>query len=116
MIFVQHHRNFPIARAEHDFDVQAYQRAQALLGTGDAAHGFDHELLRDLHGMVHDLEQDFVLALKVVIEPAFAEFERGGDVVHGGRVISALLKQPGGGAQNFLPGIDHSLACHRVSW
>ena len=78
--------------------------------------GFEHALLRDLHGMVHDLEQDFVLALKVVVEPAFAELERGGDVVHRGCVISALLKQPGGGAQNFLPGIDHSLASHRVTW
>jgi hypothetical protein len=53
--------------------------------------------------MIHDLEQDFVLALKVVIEPALAEFERGGDVVHRCGVVSALLEQAGGGAQDFLP-------------
>ena len=80
------------------------------------ADGSDYALLRDLHGMVHDLEQDFVLALKVVIEAALAELERGGDVVHGSRVVAALLKQAGGRTQNFLPGIDHRLASHRVPW
>jgi hypothetical protein len=66
--------------------------------------------------MIHDLEQDFVLALKVVVESAFAEFERGGNVVHRGRVVSALLKKASGGAQNFLTGINQSVACHRVTW
>ena len=78
--------------------------------------GREHALLRDLHGVVHDLEQDFVFALKVVVEAAFAEFERGGDVVHRSRVVAALLEQAGGGAQNFLPGIDDSFAGHRGTW
>ena len=30
--------------------------------------------------------------------------------------VAALLKQAGGGAQNFLPGVNQSLAGHRVPW
>ena len=69
----------------------------------------EHAFLGDLHGVVHDLEKDFVFALKVMVEAALAELERGGDVVHGSGVVSALLKQARGGAQDFLPGINRSL-------
>jgi hypothetical protein len=116
MVFVQHHGNLAIARAEHDLDVQPDEGAQALFGIGDATHRIQDAFLGDLHGVVHDLEQDFVFALKVVIEAAFAELERGGDVVHGSGIVAPLLEQAGGGAQDFLPGIEHGLAGHRVTW
>ena len=116
MVLVQHDSDFAVARAENDFNVQPDQRAQALLGSHDAAHGTDDQFLGDLHGMVHDLEQDFVLALEMMVEATLAEFEGGGDVVHGSGVVSALLKQASGGAQDFLPGINRSFAWHRVPW
>ncbi len=92
MVFVQHHGNFPVPRAEHDLNVQPNQGAQALFRIGDAANRIEHTLLGDLHGVVHDLVQDFVFTLKVMIEAAFAQLERGGNVVHGGSVVTALLK------------------------
>ena len=96
--------------------MQADQGAQALLWIGDAAHGIEDALLGDLHGMVHDLVQDFVFALEVVVEAALAELERGGHIVHGSGVVAALLEQAGGSAQDFLPGVEHGLAGHRVTW
>ncbi len=116
MVLVQHDGDLAIVGAEHNFDMQADQRAQPLFGIGNAAHRSQHAILGDLHGVVHDLEQDFVFALKVMVEAALAELERRRDVVHRSGVVAALLKQAGGRAQNFLPGIDQSLASHRVSW
>ena len=102
MVLMQHHRNLAVAWAEHNFNMQANQRSQALFRVRDALHWIEHPLLRDLHGMVHDLVQDFVFALEVVVEASLAQFERGGHIVHRGRVVSALLKQACGGAQNLV--------------
>ena len=66
--------------------------------------------------MVHDLEENLILALEVVIETALTELERRRDIVHRRGIVTALLEQPRCGAQNFLPGINQSLASHRVSW
>ena len=73
MVLVQHHCNFAIARAEHDLNMQPDQRPQPLLGIGDASDRSEHALLGQIHGMIHDLEEDFVFTLKVVIQPALAE-------------------------------------------
>jgi len=116
MILVEHHGDFAITGAEHNFNMKPYQSFQPFDRIGDAAHGTEHALLRDLHGVIHDLEEDLVFALEVVIETAFAELESSGDVVHGGGVIAALLEEASGGAEDFLAGIDESLAGHRVSW
>src|SRR5450755_1154439 len=97
MILMQHHSDLAIARAEDDFEMQANQSAQAFLGADDAAHWRDYALLGQFHGVIHDLEQDFVFALKVVVQSALAQLERGGDVVHGSRVVPALLEQTSGG-------------------
>jgi hypothetical protein len=76
----------------------------------------------------HDVEQDFVLRLKVVIEAALGEFEGGGDIVHGSGIVSLLLKESGGGAQDFPAGFleesltrflgrsDGSFAKHHQRW
>jgi hypothetical protein len=40
----------------------------------------------------------------VMIKAALRELERGGDIVHGSGVVSALLKKASGGAQDFLAG------------
>jgi hypothetical protein len=66
--------------------------------------------------MVHDLEQDFVFTLKVVVEAALAQLERRGHIVHRRRIVSALLKEARGCTQDLLPGIDYGFASHRVSW
>ena len=71
-------------------------------GAVDAAHHVDDPFLGDLHGVRHDVIQDFVLRLEVVIEAALGKLERGGHIVHGSGIVSALLKQASGGAQNFL--------------
>ena len=92
MVFVQHDSDLAIARAEHDLDVKSNESAQTLLGIGDATDGIEHALVCDLHGMVHDFEQDLVLALKVVVEAAFAQLESGSDIVHGSGVVAALLE------------------------
>ncbi len=70
--------------------------------------------------MRHDVKQDFVFRLEVVIEAALGELERGGHIVHGSRIVSLLLKKARGGTQDFLtwflPGflamIDSSFAKH----
>ena len=116
MVLVQHHCNLTVARAEHDFDVQSDQCPQSVAGIGDSTHWLEHALLGDLHGMVHDLEQDFVFTLEVVVEASLAQLECGGDIVHRRGVVPALLKQPCGGAQNFLPGVDDGVAGHRLTW
>src|SRR5271166_6488671 len=116
MVLMQHDGDFAIPRAEHDLDVQADQGPQPLYGVEDAAYGGEHAILCDLHGMVHDLEQNLVLALEMMVKSALAELECGRDVVHRCGVISALLEEAGSGSQDFLPGINQSLASHRVSW
>jgi len=45
-------------------------------GVGDAAHWIKHALLRDLHGVIHDLEKNFVFALEVVVKAASQIGER----------------------------------------
>jgi hypothetical protein len=37
-----------------------------------------------------------------MIETAFGKLERGGDIVHRGGIVSLLLKEASGGAQDFL--------------
>ena len=82
-------------------------------GSAMPAHGIENAVLGDLHGMVHDLVEDFVFALEVMVEATFAELQRRGDIVHGSGIVAALLEQASGGAQDFLPGIEHGLAGHR---
>jgi hypothetical protein len=36
MVFVEHHRDLAVARAEHDFNVQPDEGAQPLFGIGNA--------------------------------------------------------------------------------
>src|SRR5262249_31436510 len=62
----------------------------------------------------HQVEEDFVFALKMMIEPAFAELERGGYVIHRSGVVSLLLKQARGGAQDFLARIGDGFTGHRM--
>ncbi len=112
MVFVQHDRDLAVSDAEHHFDVPPDQAAQALLGIGNGAHGVDHPFLGDIHGVFHEVEEDFVLALEVVIEAAFAELEGSGNIVHGGSIVPLLLKQAGGSAQNLLARVGRGFAGH----
>ena len=102
---MQHHRDFSVARAHDDFDVQANERAQPLFRVSHGAHRIDHPLFGDIHRLAHDVKQDLVLALEMVVKPALAQLERSGDVVHRSRIVATLLEQARGGVQNFLPGI-----------
>jgi Putative adhesin len=43
----------------------------------------------------------------------FSRRLRGGHIIHGSRVVAALLKKPRRRAQNVLPGIERRLASHR---
>jgi hypothetical protein len=117
MVLVQHDRNLAVFWTEHKLDVQPDQGAQTFFsyvsagyvsagsvkaGSVDATHHIDDPFLGDVHGVRHDVEQDLVFRLKVVIEAAFGELEGGGDVVHGSGIVSLLLKEARGGAQDFL--------------
>src|SRR5579864_4492308 len=113
MVLVQHDRDFAISGTEHNFDVQADQGSQPLFRISNAAYWSEDTFLSDLHGVVHDLEQDFIFTLEMMVQAALAELESRGDVVHRGGVVAALLEQAGGGAQNLLPGIYRSFARHR---
>jgi hypothetical protein len=74
--------------------------------------------------MRHDVEQDFVFRLEVVIEAALGKLEGGGNIVHGSGIVSLLLKEPGGGSQDFLAGFrtefrttfNGSFAEHHQRW
>lgn len=112
MVLVEHDRDFAIARADDNFDVEADQRAQALLGVFDLAHGGDYAVARDVHGVAEDVKEDVIFALEVMVEPALAELEGCGDIVHGGGVVSTLFEEAGGGVQDFLPGIVQVRAGH----
>src|SRR5260370_38353299 len=103
MVFVKHDGDLAITRTENNLDVQPDQGAKTLFHMGNAAHGIDHPLLRDIHGVVHDLEQYLVLALKVMLHAALPELERGRYVVHVVGVIYALLKSAGSGTQSCGP-------------
>src|SRR6202167_968912 len=130
MILVQHDRNFTVFRTEHDLNVKPDQRAQALfrhvnagyinLGSVDAPHHIDHLFLGDVHGVRHDVKQNLVFRLKVMIEATLGELERGGDIVHRSGVIALLLKEARSGAQDFLarllPRFDGSFPKHHTRW
>jgi len=112
MILVQHHRDFAVFGTEHNLNVQPDQRAQAFFrhvsaGSVDAPcvnapHHVDDPIFRDLHGVRHDVKQNFVFRLEVVIKAALGKLERGGHIVHGRGIVSALLKKARSRAQNFL--------------
>jgi hypothetical protein len=113
MILVQHDRDFPITLAQHDFDMQSDKHAQALFRVRDAAHWVDHALLGDVHGVIHQIEKDFILALEMMVETAFAQLQRGRNVVHRGRVVAALLEKACCGMQDVLARVGGGFASHR---
>jgi hypothetical protein len=96
--------------------VKTDQGPEPFLRIGNIPYRSQNALLGKIHGVIHDFEQDFVFALKMVIQATLAEFQGSRDVVHGSGVISPLLKQAGGRAQYLLPGIDHSFTGHRDTW
>jgi hypothetical protein len=96
--------------------MQPDQRPQPFFGAFDASCDVDHTLFGNVHGVRHDVVEDLVLRLEVVVEAALRELERGGDVVHGGGVVALLLEQAGGSAQNFLAGFNGSFAEHHLRW
>jgi hypothetical protein len=134
MILVQHDGNLTVFGTEHHLNVQPDQSAQAFLsyvnasyvnaGWVNTAHHIDDPLLGDRHGVRHDVEQDFIFGLKVVIEAALGEFERRRHIIHGSGIVSPLLKETGGGTQDFLarleprflPTFDGSFAKHHQRW
>lgn len=85
--------------------MQANQRAQALLRIGHRFGRIEHPRFGDVHGVVHQAEQNFVFALKMVIEAALAQLERSGNVVHRGGVVALQLKQARCRPKDFLPWI-----------
>ena len=62
--------------------------------------------------MVHQVEEDLFFALKVVVETALAELQRGGHIVHGRGIVSLLLKQAGRGAKDFLAWVEGRFSGH----
>src|SRR5260370_33489972 len=101
MVFVKHDGDLAITRAEDNLDVQPDQGAKTLFHMGNAAPAIDHPLLRDIHGVAHDLNQYLGLALKATVQAALAELERGRCFVHGGGAIAARLKKAGTRATSF---------------
>jgi len=114
MVFVEHDRDLPVADTQDHVEVPPDQHAETFFRIGDATHRVDHLFFGDVHGVAHDVEEDLVFALKMVVEATLAQLESGGDVVHGSRVVTALLKKAGGGPQDFLTGVDQGLADHEV--
>src|SRR5437588_1294248 len=112
MIFMENYGDLPVARSQDQLDVQANQRSQTLLGIRQGAHRRQHPRLRDFHGVIHDVEENLVLAAKMMVEPAFAELERRGNIVHGSGVVPLLAEEAGGGTQDFLAGVGNSFARH----
>src|ERR1700736_1153209 len=92
--------------------MQSNHGPQPLLRITDSTGDLNHALLGDIHGLVHQVEQNLVLALKVVIEAALTEFQRGGNVIHRCAVVSLLLKQAGSSPQYVLPRISSGVAGH----
>ncbi len=115
MVFVQHDGDLAIARTQYDLDMQPDQRPKTFLRIRDTAHRIYNALLREVHGVVHDLEENFVFALKVVVEATLTEFESPGYIIHGGGVVTALLKKARRRPQDFLTGIHQCFSGHRVS-
>ena len=113
MILVQHDSDFAIARAQDYFDMKTDECAEPFFGIRNATSAIDDAFLGNVHRMGHDVKEDFVLALKMVIQPAFRKFEGRSDVVHRGGVITLLLKKTSSGVQDFLAGINGGVAGHR---
>ncbi len=87
--------------------------AEPFFGIRNATCAIDDPFLGNVHRMGHDVKEDFVFALKMVIQPAFRKFEGRGDVVHRGGVVTLLLKKASSGVQDFLAGINGGVAGHR---
>src|SRR5207253_11404842 len=69
-------------------------------------------LLGDVHSVIHQIEKDFILALKMMVEPALAQLQRGRNVVHGGRVVAALLEKASCRVQDILARVGGGFASH----
>jgi hypothetical protein len=105
MILVQHNGDFAVLRLQHGTDVEPNTGTETLFGVGEGEHGLLHLIFGDLHGVLHDVEEDLVFALKVVIESALAELEGGGEIIHGSGIVAALAKQLGGSVENVVTGV-----------
>src|SRR5258708_923828 len=114
MVLVQHDRDLAVAFAQHHSNVSADEHSQTLLRVRDGLDRTDHPLFSNIHCMVHQVEEDFVLALKVMVKPAFTQLQGRRHIVHRSAVVALLLKQAGGGTKNFLAGISRrALTGHR---
>src|SRR6185437_5669215 len=106
MVFVKHNRDLSVSLAQHHRDVQPNERTQPFYRVGNGLGRLEHSLFRDVHGVVHQVKENFFLTLKMMIQAAFAQSQRGGDIVHGGGVISLLLKQASRGAEDLLSWVE----------
>jgi len=65
MILMQHHRDLAVARLSTTSRCSRIRSTEAFFGTHDSADSAMTRVLSQFHGVVHDLEQNFVFALKV---------------------------------------------------
>ena len=105
MVFMQHHRNFAVAHTHHHFDMPANHCAQALFGIGNILHGVDDPLLSDVQRVIHQVKQDLVFALEMMVQTSLAEFKRGSHIVHGSSVVALLLEKSSGQCAG-CPGVN----------
>ena len=109
---MQHHRDLAVTRTHDHFDVPANERAKAFFRIAHTLYPINHSLLRDVHRVIHQVEQNFIFALEMMIEPSFAKLQGCRHVVHGGGIVASLLKEASRGTENFLARINSGLAGH----
>src|SRR5581483_847259 len=115
MIFMQDDGDLPVAGADDQLNVQSDQRPQPFFRIGNFTYGGEDTFLGDVHGMIHDVEEDLILAAEVVVKASLAELQRPRDVIHRGGIVAPLTKQSRGGAENLLAGTVGGLTRHAAT-
>ncbi len=112
-VLMQNDGDFAVPAAQEHSDVARDARPQPLDGIRDLPHDVQNLLVEDIQSMIHDLEQDFILALEMVVQRSLAQIQGRGNILHRSGLVPALLEKPRGGSENVAPRVGDRRRLHR---
>src|SRR5262249_20790982 len=86
--------------AGDELDVPRHAGLEALHRIRDVLHLRENALLEHVHPVVHDLDEQLLLALDVVIEAGLGEATRVRDFLDAGPLVALLADEPRGGLED----------------
>ena len=93
-MLVEDDRDFLAPAARDELDVPRHAGLEALHRVRDVLHLGEDALLEHVHPVVHDLDEQLLLALDVVVEPGLGETAGVGNLLDAGALVALLADEP----------------------